>query len=130
MKKLVAIILAGSLVGCAAYRITLKEDRGLAAAVQRAGSDAPIQVSKENRVPEGFQCFEPMLFFLTVGLIPVHCVDTYKASAAELGGESIYTVTAMQGWVTLVLMPLPGWHFGFGRNPQPEIESLARKRNK
>ncbi len=66
-----------------------------------------------------------MLFVLTIGLVPVHCVDTYRVSAVGADADAVYTVTAMEGWVALFLMPIPDWHAGFGREPEPEIERMV-----
>jgi hypothetical protein len=123
--RFIALALVICFSGCAAYRITLKEDRGLAEAV-KAHPESAVKVEKQNSFPEGLQCFEPMLFVLTVGLVPVDCVDTYKVFVPEVRGERTYTVREMQGWVTLFLLPLPHWHYGFARKPEPEIEQLAR----
>ncbi len=128
MKQVVMVLSTAALCGCA-YRVALKDDRGLEAVVKEATTPIPFQVSKENKLPEGFQCFEPMAFLLTAGLIPAHCVETYEVTAPGIEAESTYKVTTMRGWVTFFLMPLPEWHAGLGRNPEAEIKRMANSRN-
>ena len=127
MRRILHLLLALQLAGCAAHTVRLTEG----APPLQASPSAQVQVVKLNEFSQGFQCFEPMLFVLTAGIIPTHCVDTYRvsvqdASQAGSNAESTYTVTTMGGWVSLVLMPLPGWHFGTARQANTEVEKLVR----
>ena len=116
-----------SLTGCVTYRISPKEKP------LRVDRDARLQIVKENQGPEGFQCFEPMLWFLTVGIIPTQCVDTYNVAVVttvEPAPEAKYTVTSIGGWAALFIFPLPGWHFGKAENIEAKIESVVRRTGK
>lgn len=117
---------ASLLSGCMVYRVAPENIEAFKSA--NLAHDVPVEVVKQNEFPRGFQCFEPMLFALTVGIIPVHCVDTYTASISK-NGESVsgtYTVTTMQGWFPLLLLPFPSWHYGNGQHPEPMIESMVK----
>lgn len=117
------------LAGCATYRIAPGDDAGY----DPPGPDVAIVVTRENDSPEGFQCFEPMLYVLSIGIIPAHCVDTYVVAipdsmAADTSRRlTVFTVTSIQGWVALLLAPLPDWRYGYGRDIPAEIASIVRR---
>jgi hypothetical protein len=126
-----------TLNGCATHRITSEDDGGLVAAVRRDGPGATIGVIKANRHPyEGFQCFEPYMFVVTLGLIPIHCVHRYKASLSlELASsneipEAEYKISTIIGWAAPVVTLFPGWRWGSSKQPEVEIEALVRNRGK
>jgi hypothetical protein len=126
MKSLTLTILALMLTGCVTYRISPK------AKPLRVEPDASLRIIKLNERPEGFQCFEPMLWFVTAGVIPVQCVDTYSVAhvtAVEPIPGAVYTVTSIGGWAALFLAPFPSWHFGNPKNVEAEIEHVVRKAN-
>jgi hypothetical protein len=116
MKLIAGVTLMAFLTGCGAYRVALKEGDVALAPVP----DGAVEITKQNESPQGLHCFEPMLFFLTIGIVPTHCVDTYQVSTATT--QSTYTVTQMQGWLTLLLLPLPSWHYTFGHRGHAETE--------
>ena len=127
MKPFIALVAALSLTGCVTYRISPKEKP------LRVDRDAQLRVVKENGRPEGFQCFEPMLFVLTLGIIPVQCVETYNVSlltTVEPAPEAKYTVTSIGGWAALFISPLPAWLFGKAKNIEAEIEGAVRNSRK
>jgi hypothetical protein len=103
------------LTGCITYRIEQTAiDETVAAKVT---SDSAIQVSKTNTLYSGMQCFEPMLMVVTLGIIPAHCVNTYEARLLAPTGASSqalgsYAVTSYNGWVALLMAPLPQWQYG------------------
>jgi hypothetical protein len=124
MKSFIALVAALSLTGCVTYRISPK-DKPL-----HADAPTPLRVVKENQSPEGFQCFEPMLWFITVGIIPFQCVDTYNVTlvtSMEPAPEAKYKVTSIGGWAALFIAPLPSWHFGKPENVETQIESVVRR---
>lgn len=126
MKQLLGVVTV-LLTGCAAYRIAPENDTALKAA--HISPSSKVEVVKQNESPGGFQCFEPMLFALTVGIVPIHCVDTYRASTLTSNGEQVsgtYTVTRMQGWFPLLLLPLPSWRFGFAEHPEAGVEAAIK----
>jgi hypothetical protein len=93
-----------------------------------------IEVAKINIRPDGFQCNEPLLFGLTLGLIPAHCEDIYSVSVISSTGSKAqgeYRVSTWAGWASLLLAPIPGWHwhmgYGYGRDPRAEIETRTRE---
>ena len=69
-----------------------------------------------------------MLYVLSLGVIPAHCVDTYTVSAEgkELGKVK---VTSMMGWVAPLLAPLPKWRYGRGSNIEEQIRDLVEGRD-
>jgi hypothetical protein len=98
-------------------------------------ADAQLAIAKiDTRYPTGFQCFEPMLAVLTVGIVPIHCVTNYVVTATgpELGQSvaSHYKVTEMNGWLPLLLLPFPSWQYGRVEDPEAEIEGAVRKPRK
>ena len=115
------------LAGCAVYRVAPENDAALKAAHVLPSSK--VEVVKQSRFPDGFQCFEPMLFVLTIGIVPAHCVDTYTASAFSSNGEQVsgtYKLTRMQGWLPLLLLPFSGWHYGLAQQPEVVIEATVK----
>jgi hypothetical protein len=126
MKALLGAV-AVLLTGCAAYCIAPENDAALRFAHVSAASK--VEVVKQSEFPGGFQCFEPMLFVLTIGIVPIHCVDTCSASAQAKNGEQVsgtYTVTRMQGWFPLLLLPLPSRKYGFVQRPEANIEAVVK----
>src|SRR5258706_11551889 len=123
MKSFIALLAVLSLTGCVTYRISPK------GSPLRVDRDAKLQVVKENRPLDGFQCFEPYLFVVTFGIIPTHCIDTYNVSLLTTvvpAPQAKYTVTSIGGWVALLITPLPGWHFGKAENIEAKIEAAVR----
>lgn len=123
MNKLILILLPLLLCSCATYKI---EAQGKINSV--VASAESIEVKQENEWPGGHHCFEPMLYVLTLGIVPTHCVDTYKVSSesAEIG---TVIVTKMQGWVALFMAARPSWQFGMGNEPESEIRNLVQVAN-
>jgi hypothetical protein len=118
--------------GCAADRIYPAKGGALPASAVDAASR--IEVAKAKGYPEGFQCYEPLLFGLTLGLIPAHCVDSYTVSVVSGTGseaQGTYKVSTWAGWASLLLAPIPGWHWhiGYGYNRDPVAEIKARVRD-
>jgi hypothetical protein len=119
------------LTGCSAYRISTIDDGALHAV--RVNAASRVEVTKRSKGLEGFQCYEPLLYGLTLGVIPVNCVDTYAVSVTSSTGETAqgtYKLSVWTGWASVLLAPLPNWHWqmGYGRNVDPagEIEGRVR----
>ena len=111
------LILAATLLlgGCATYRIEALDGRFPPNAAQP-------NVVKENTLPEGRHCFEPLLHFLSIGIIPTHCVETYSIEFSEPTVSSLKVeVTSMQGWIALFLAATPGWTLGYADNVESKI---------
>ena len=72
-------------------------------------------------------CFEPILYVLSVGVIPTHCVETYRVSSEDQDFGTV-KVTKMQGWLPLFMVPLPSWNYGFGteKNIQQGVRVLTK----
>src|SRR5277367_1673702 len=79
MKAILACTLL--LTGCAAYRVSPGDDGALRAAPVKGSSE--IAVTQVRGPLQGFQCFEPLFFTLTLGLIPANCVDTFAVSVTD-----------------------------------------------
>lgn len=120
MNRSLIAVLFFSLAACSAFKIEPER-------VANATRDAELEVTKVNKFPQGFQCFEPMLNVLTLGLVPAHCVDTYSVLAAGTSQEVVRVeVTYVYGWVALLLPPLPSWRYGDGQGIEPEISEVIR----
>lgn len=130
MRNVLSLVATMSLAACATYKITPIGPSDFSSAVKDAGPEAVITVVEvnESKFPRGFQCFEPMLFFLTLGIIPTHCLSTYQASLESVptGQTATYDVTVMAGWIALVLAPLPRWQFGSAVDMEKKVEHFVR----
>ena len=114
---LAAVLLLG---GCATYRIETIDGRFPLNAPQ-------ANIVKENTVPEGRYCFEPLLHFLSIGIIPTHCVDTYSIKFTDPTVSSLKVeVTSMQGWIALFLAATPGWKLGYPDDVESKITTTLR----
>ena len=119
------------LVGCAAYKLAPTSNFETKAPMIRAhlGADPQrtISIVKLNEYPEGAHCFEPLLYVLSVGMIPAHCLERYHvgilppAQAKQDDLKADFEVTAMQGWIALFLPLSSRWRFGYGENVEEEI---------
>src|SRR5277367_1567468 len=119
------------LTGCTAYRISIIDDGALHAV--RVSAASRVEVTKTNKGMEGFQCYEPLLYGLTLGVIPINCVDTYAVSVTSSTGETAqgtYKVSVWVGLASVLLALLPNWHwqmgYGHGVDPAGEIEGRVR----
>ena len=121
------------LVGCVAYKVAPTKDFEARAPMIRehvvARPEETIAIVQLNSFPEGAHCFEPLMYVLSLGIIPIHCRDRYHvnvSSGAQAGTEDRKTdfeVTSMQGWVALLLPLSPQWRFGYGDRVEEEIRS-------
>ena len=130
MIRLLALIAAFALTSCFAYKVVPENSS------RPFASDAELVVSRikpENYpYPEGLHCFEPMLYLLTVGIIPAHCVERYSVSATAPGdgGELPpvkVKVTVVGGWIALLLIPLPNWRYAPIPEPGPALEKAIKR---
>jgi hypothetical protein len=101
--------------------------------IQSKAAASRVEVTKTNKGMEGFQCYEPLLYGLTLGVIPINCVDMYAVSVTSSTGETAqgtYKVSVWVGWASVLLAPLPNWHwqmgYGHGVDPAGEIEGRVR----
>ncbi len=123
-------VVCTSLSGCAALKIEPAEPVPETVIAAPGTEQAELSVVRLNEYPEGNHCFEPLLYVLTIGIIPTHCVQRYHVIAGSETPESNeglathFVVTSMQGWVTLLLLPTRKWQFGFAEDPAPEIEKM------
>jgi hypothetical protein len=119
------------LAGCVVHRIA---PEGGVAPLATPSPTAKIVVSKVGERSEGHQCFEPLLYVLTLGIVPARCVDTYTASteaeSSEVHVMATYKIATVQGWLSLLLAPAPEWRLGGSKAPQAEIESFIRAAGK
>jgi hypothetical protein len=129
MNKIISVALTIFLSGCATYKVEIADNASTTKTKIDAG--AQITVTKENLYPGGFQCFEPMMFVLTLGIIPTHCVYTYSATSitTSLGQQETvplgnFKITTIGGWAALLLAPLPKWNFGSPTDPEREIQQI------
>lgn len=120
MDKILLIMFAFVLTACGAYKIVPQEELVVPKELVEE-----IEVSSGHEPPGGIHCFEPMMYILTVGIIPTHCVESYlvKAGDQEIGEVKL---TVMRGWVALLIAPLPTWRYGLGEYPEQEIINMVR----
>lgn len=95
------------LTSCAAYKVV---PEGRLKTLQEGES---FSIKKQNEWSQGAHCFEPLLYVISLGIIPTHCVDTYSIST-ESDKLGTVKVTSMQGWVTFFMFPFPAWQYGLG----------------
>jgi len=131
-------VLVSALSACVAHKITATEDfRQLSAeSLSATGSQPNPNVFKINEGPEGWQCFEPMMYVLSLGIIPAHCLDRYHVSWTDPEPDSKadlkthFELSSVQGWVTLVLVLSPHWKFGYSADPEEDIQRMVRRRSR
>ncbi len=118
------ILLSFSLVlfitGCATYKVVPLEPLGTL-----PSNHETITVERiRTKIPQGANCFEPMLTIMTLGIIPTHCVERYSVSfdSTEIGEVK---VTSMMGWVAIIMNPFSSWKYGLGQNAENEIRALV-----
>ena len=118
MKTLLILCLLFS-VGCTATRSIPYLDSDLTEKGRfLLSTNAPIVSAKVENVTEnkflGASCSPPILFIVSLGIIPSRCVDRYKVINSEgineYSGE--YVVTRIGGWFALILGMFPDWEFG------------------
>ena len=119
MNKFSLILPVLFLSACATYKVV--PDGKLNKA---ASSDEVVIVTKVNEWPEGNHCLEPMMYVLTLGIIPTHCINTYNVSSGEQELGQV-KVTTMQGWVALLIAPFPTWQFGYTTEVESEIKDMV-----
>ena len=66
-----------------------------------------------------------MLFVLTLGIVPTHCVDDYNVIVEE-NNIGAAKVTTMSGWFPLIMALSPKWKYGV----EPKIEKELLKQSK
>lgn len=112
-RMLLSLLIIAHISGCAVFKIeaTDLDSKSLAnleketSSIERVNSD----------FPEGMHCFEPMMFFLTLGIVPIHCINRYELSIEEKNGHKKtheVKVTSMNGWIPLLLIPSSTWNYG------------------
>jgi len=68
---------------------------------------------------KGFQCFEPYLLILSLGIIPSVCEQEYRVTVAiqntrennSIEKEFIYKVDSVTGWMSLFYAPSSDWTY-------------------
>jgi hypothetical protein len=91
-----------------------------------------IKVKVERDRSEGFQCFEPYLWVATIGIVPIQCINTYRATALNKIGEEqqfeTYRVTSWSGWVAYLIAAFPGWNLDASYGGTPAfVEGFLKK---
>jgi hypothetical protein len=123
----ITLLVSHCLNGCIASSVTPSLDRVLDESVVRILESGSVSVETDN-VPigtpgfSGYQCFEPMFYVISLGLIPAHCRYSYLLTVVieEEGNvrtiEFPYRVTSMQGWLMALYPLFPDWVIGsYGR---------------
>jgi hypothetical protein len=118
MIRLLLTFLVIALTGCGTYKIV-----PIGTLEKVSDSQELLTVLQVNEFPQGNHCFEPMMYVLTLGIIPTHCVDTYNVTSGEQEIGQV-KVTSMQGWVALLIAPLPTWQFGFPEGVDARVSQM------
>ncbi|MGS5088305.1 hypothetical protein ACVC7V_17620 [Hydrogenophaga sp. A37] len=133
MNKLLIATLALILSGCATFKV--EQTEVVDTKITLADSSAPIKVALNGSRFGGSHCYEPMIFVLTLGIIPTHCVSNYSVTMAPAEPEQgqavqlgTFRITTMSGWIALFLAPLPHWNFGSPESPEVEIKRVITKK--
>ncbi len=121
LTKFIILISAIVLTSCAAYKV-VPEGKLTPVAVNKG----ELTVTKTNKWSGGAHCYEPMLYVLTLGIIPTHCVDSYSVSS-ELEVLGKFKVTSMNGWAALFIAPFPTWQYGSGAAVETELKDLVQR---
>ena len=118
-----------SLCGCATYKIESTNDYEPVS----IDSSAELFITRVNDFPEGNHCFEPMLYVLTLGIIPTHCVERFNVGSSdptqrqETTNETHFTVTYVQGWMALPMSLSGQWQLGYGEDAPVQIKRRVRQ---
>lgn len=122
MKRMATTALSLLFAGCVASSVSPGLDRQLSSEARDLMAQDGFSVATEvvrTSVPfAGAHCFEPMLYVLSLGIIPAHCKDSYILKADFGAGkgaktvEQAFEVTTMQGWLMILYPLLPDWEFG------------------
>lgn len=123
MRYLLAIIIC-MCSGCASYKLQLSDQFNVDAVKVSQQND--ISAIKTNGYPQGAHCFEPMLYVLTLGIIPTHCVDDYEIRVSDepIGKAEL---TTMSGWIPLLISVLPNWKHGDNPDVAREVKIKAEE---
>ncbi len=136
--RLALVSIALALSGCAVQRISATEslDEKLPAlrAHLQEQPDAELVVTRLSgfgAADEGLHCFEPMLYAVSLGVIPAHCRSRHHLSSQSPAGvevselETDVVVTSMQGWLPLFLAVLPSWQFYDGGPVEEDVRDFV-----
>jgi len=124
MNKLLLLIFTLTLSSCATYKIAPDDDFNYSEL--RSSSNEEIFIEDRTAdIPGGLQCFEPMLYVLTLGIIPQHCIYNYEVTNKHNAIGNV-EVTHMQGWVALLVTLFPSWHYGNGHGDDIENKIMDK----
>jgi len=124
MKYLIPI-LSFLIASCASYKVEPSKQFDFSS--MEGKNEHSVKLEKINDYPQGGQCFEPMLFVLTLGVVPTHCVDDYNV---KIDGDNVgeAKVTMMSGWLPLFMAVSPKWRYGV--EPKIERELIKQSGNR
>ncbi|MDF7802180.1 hypothetical protein P4C99_22095 [Pontiellaceae bacterium B1224] len=131
--KIALPLLSLILTGCVATRISPKPDNSLSSKALSFIQSPSIQTTAEAIVSENksIHCFEPMLYVLTLGIIPTHCKYSYDLTVEINDGEKTnlikknYIVTTMQGWLPILYPLSPNWKYGSGSDAEELVKNTV-----
>ncbi|MES1951703.1 hypothetical protein S4A8_12654 [Salinisphaera sp. S4-8] len=101
---IIALTCLMMVAGCVTHRITLTPEA-------RAYEGTP-DIEVEQQLEQVPHCGAQMLTVITMGVFPSWCERTFVISGKDSWTSPAEAhVTFVQGWVSLVLAPLPAWSF-------------------
>jgi hypothetical protein len=118
MKTLVTLFLLPFLSACSVYKIEKVHNYKPRLQDKPLSKKAPSEPLRLNSYMEGAQCFEPMLYVISLGIIPSHCVAYYQA------GAGVFRVTTMIGWIPSVYPAFSDWEYDF--DGEGQLRSLKQ----
>ncbi|MES3020249.1 MAG: hypothetical protein V4857_01560 [Pseudomonadota bacterium] len=130
MNKLLIATLAIILSGCATYKV--EQTSVVGNKVSNIDDDATIKITTNGARTGGLHCFEPMLYVVTLGIIPQHCATDYSAAITTKTGQDApignFRISTVNGWLALILAPQPEWRYGWPRSAESEIKQAISKK--
>jgi hypothetical protein len=118
MKTLLTFSSLLTLSACSVYKVEAVRDFKPRLHDKPLAKKPPSEPVRLNSPMEGGQCFEPMFYVLSLGIIPSHCVGYYQT------GNSVFRVTTMMGWIPAMYPVLSDWEYDL--DEKSEMRTLKK----
>ena len=118
MKTLLTLFSLPILSACSVYKVEAVRDFKPRLHDKTLSEKPPSEPVRLNSHMEGGQCFEPMFYVLSLGIIPSHCVGYYQA------GSDVFRITTMMGWIPAVYPLFSDWEYDL--DGDGEMRSLKK----
>ncbi len=126
--KCLIILILTVLSGCVAYRVQTTPDPAFDHAVKEIASIGELdhrlsvedqQIHSTTAIGEqtaAVFCSEPLVSFLTLGIVPRVCTRIYKVTLLSVDSTQVerdYQTKSVSGWLAVLLLPSGDWSYGF-----------------